>query len=234
MWPFLAEELPPDQPLDAAIPKAQPEFLAVAHCFAPDGVAAPLVRTGIQLGPVIKLLDVLRRSRSRPTARGAISEPVPFTHMATRLDPRLWRRGVRGQSARQGRWRRSTASDGQIFPVQNIVDPKLGREGAAHSRRLRAGGPDVAGAGEAGRHLRRRLAEAGFPRLRPRHRLALLQHRAAGPMAAGTARPATRPTRSRTCIRSKQLLQGRLPGMAPRLFLVRKSPAATAGSRRCR
>jgi hypothetical protein len=38
MWPFLAEELPPDLPLDAAIPKARAEFLAVAHCHAPDGL----------------------------------------------------------------------------------------------------------------------------------------------------------------------------------------------------
>ena len=37
MWPFLAEELPPDQPLDAAIPKARAEFLAIAHAHAQNG-----------------------------------------------------------------------------------------------------------------------------------------------------------------------------------------------------
>ena len=39
LWPFLAEELPPDQALDACIPKAQAEFLATAHAFAPGGTA---------------------------------------------------------------------------------------------------------------------------------------------------------------------------------------------------
>ena len=58
LWPFLAEELPPDQPLDAAIPKSRPEFLAVAHASPRAGSPAPAVRTGIQLGPVIKMLNV--------------------------------------------------------------------------------------------------------------------------------------------------------------------------------
>src|SRR5487761_2020075 len=80
MWPFLAGELPPDQPLDAAIPKVQPEFLAVAHCFAPHGVAAPLVQTGIQLGPLVKTLDV-HGDRDFDRRMGRVSQAVPFTHM---------------------------------------------------------------------------------------------------------------------------------------------------------
>ena len=81
LWPFLAEELPADQPLDAVIPKLQPEFLAVAQCYAPAGEASPLVRTGIQLGPLIKLLDVYGDRVFDQRAR-RITESVPFTHMA--------------------------------------------------------------------------------------------------------------------------------------------------------
>jgi hypothetical protein len=47
MWPFLTEELPPEQPLDAAIPKAHAEFLAVAHAHAPGGAPSPLVDVSI-------------------------------------------------------------------------------------------------------------------------------------------------------------------------------------------
>ena len=50
MWPFLAEELPQDQPLDASLPKVRPEFLAVTHCFAPDK-AAPLVAPASNWAP---------------------------------------------------------------------------------------------------------------------------------------------------------------------------------------
>src|SRR5262245_59322359 len=72
LWPFLAQELPPDQPLDAVIPKVQAEFLVIGHAFAPDGIAAPMVPTAVQLGGSIKQLDVfgdreLDRDRERVT-----------------------------------------------------------------------------------------------------------------------------------------------------------------------
>ena len=68
MWTFLVEELPPDQPLDAVIPKASAEFLAVAHGCAPGGAPAPLVSVGIQLGPLIKNSQRIRRSSDQPFA----------------------------------------------------------------------------------------------------------------------------------------------------------------------
>ena len=232
MWPFLAEELPPDQPLDAAIPKAQPEFLAVAHCFAPDGVAAPLVQTGIQLGPVIKRLDV-HGDRDLDRRAGRISQAVPFTHM-----PLDWTRTYggpefRGQSARQGhgagrRIRRADVPGAEHH--RSEARPGWG----AGSRRLRTGGPDVAGAGEACRHARRYLAEAGFPRLRPRYRLALLQRGAAGPMAA---READR--RRDLCIQEPASGAATAAGPPARHGAApvpgaQEPEPATAGSRKCR
>jgi Uncharacterized protein conserved in bacteria (DUF2169) len=80
LWPFLTEELPSDQPLDAAIPKTRTEFVAIAHAFAPGGVAAPMVPTGIQLGASIKQLVVFG-DREFDRSRGRITEPVPFTRM---------------------------------------------------------------------------------------------------------------------------------------------------------
>src|SRR5215471_15978310 len=73
MWPFLAEELPPEQPLDAAIPKAEAEFLAIAHAYASNGTPAPLVSVSIQLGDIVKRLSV---SGDRQISRSQVTEPV--------------------------------------------------------------------------------------------------------------------------------------------------------------
>lgn len=128
LWPFLAEELPPDQPLDAVIPKIRPEFLAVTQCFAPNGQAAPLVRTGIQLGPLIKMLDV-HGERELDQRAGHISAPVPFTQM-----PMDWTRTYGGPGFADNPLGKGVApiegTDGRMFPVQNIINPKLGRDGA--------------------------------------------------------------------------------------------------------
>jgi uncharacterized protein YjbI with pentapeptide repeats len=125
LWPFLAEELPPDQPLDAALPKTRPEYLAVAHAFAPNGIAAPQVRTGIQLGPLIKMLDVFG-DRFIDEARA--SEPVPFTTM--KIDWNLTYGGANFADNPLGKGvDRIDRPDGSVLPVPNVVNPKLGREG---------------------------------------------------------------------------------------------------------
>jgi uncharacterized protein YjbI with pentapeptide repeats len=126
LWPFLAEELPPDQPLDAVIPKARAEFVAVAHAFAPGGIAAPQVRTGIQLGPSIKMLDVFS-DRERDLRGSLVREPAPFSRM-----PIDWAHAYGGAGFAANPAGKGVApvegTDGQIFPVPNILDPKLGRE----------------------------------------------------------------------------------------------------------
>jgi uncharacterized protein YjbI with pentapeptide repeats len=125
LWPFLAEELPSDQPLDAVIPKARPEFLAVAHAFAPGGVPVPQLRTGIQLGPAIKMLDVFP-DRRRDRSGSLVQDPVPFSTM--KLD---WTRAYGGAEVPDNPLGIGAAplpgTDGRIFPVPNILNPKLGR-----------------------------------------------------------------------------------------------------------
>ena len=226
MWPFLAEELPPDQPLDAAIPKAQPEFLAVAHCFAPDGVAAPLVQTGIQLGPVIKLLDV-HGERNRDGRAGRISQPVPFTHMA--LD---WTRTYGGPGFADNPLGKGVApaagSDGRIIPVQNVINPKLAEHGV---RSPAAYGPVdqmwPARAKLVGTHDDSWLKQdfPGFARDIDWHFFNVappdqwLPEKLTGneTYAFKNLHP------------DHSLQQGRLPGMAPRLFLVRTQAADDGG-----
>jgi uncharacterized protein YjbI with pentapeptide repeats len=221
MWPFLAGELPPEQPLDAAIPKVQSEFLAVAHCFAPDGVAAPLVQTGIQLGPVIKRLDV-HGDRDFDRRAGRAGEAVPFTHMV--ID---WTRTYGGPNCADnplGKGAPPVAGpDEQIFPVQNVINPALDEDRA---RIPAAYGPVdqmwPARAKLIGTHDDTWLKQdfPGFARDIDWHFFNLappdqwLSEKLAGDetYAFKNLHP------------EQQLLQGRLPGMAPRLFLVRKQP----------
>jgi uncharacterized protein YjbI with pentapeptide repeats len=119
LWPFLAEELPPDQPLDAVIPKARAEFVVVAHAFAPGGAVAPMVSTGAQLGLVTKQLDVFG-DRQLDRTSGQITEPVSFSHM--KLD---WTRAYGGKQFADNPLGKGVTpvdgSDGRIVPVENVI-----------------------------------------------------------------------------------------------------------------
>jgi uncharacterized protein YjbI with pentapeptide repeats len=126
LWPFLAGELPPDQPLDAVIRKTLPEYLAIAHAYAPNGVPVTQVRTGIQLGPSTKMLDVFG-DRWRDRAGALLAEPVPFSHMPIDWAHAYGGAGVADNPLGVGAMPRD-GSDGRIFPVPNILNPRLGRE----------------------------------------------------------------------------------------------------------
>jgi uncharacterized protein YjbI with pentapeptide repeats len=124
MWQFLAEELSPDQPLDAAIPKDRAEFLAIAHAYAPGGAPAPLVSVGIQLGPLIKTLSVCG---DRQVSRAQVSEPVPFTTM-----PIDWAHAFGGKGFADNPLGIGAVPidgmEGEFHTAPNVVDPKLARE----------------------------------------------------------------------------------------------------------
>jgi uncharacterized protein YjbI with pentapeptide repeats len=223
MWRFLSEELPTDLPLDAAIPKVCAEFLAVAHCHAPDGVAAPLVRTGIQLGPLIKLLDVHGDRMLDQRTRG-ISKAVPFEHM-----PIDWSNAYGGPGFADnplGKSLLATDDPSGSVAVHNILNPRLGRDGARV--------PVSYGPVDQAWPSRARFAgtyddtwlKQDFPGF-------------AGDIdwrffnAASADQWLAEPLKGdETCAfknlhPQQKLLKGRLPGMAPRLFLVRRSDAGS-------
>ncbi|HUB10753.1 MAG TPA: DUF2169 domain-containing protein [Acetobacteraceae bacterium] len=216
MWSFLAEELPPDLPLDAAIPKLQPEFLAISHCYAPGDVAAPLVHTGIQLGPVIKQLDV-HGDRMFDRSRRRLGEAVPFTQMA--LD---WTRTYGGAGFADNPVGKGVppGQEMQSFPVQNVLNPALGQDGA---RVPVAYGPVdqmwPARARLVGTHDDSWLKQdfPGFARDIDWHFFNLAQPDQWLPQPLnGDETYAFKNLHPR-----QPLLQGRLPGMAARLFLTK-------------
>ena len=117
MWPMLAEELPPDVPLDAAIPKAVPEFLAMAQACAPGGRADGRFPVGIQIGPRLKMLDVMG---DRDFDGSHVSDPRPFVSL--RLD---WTNTFGGANVPDnpvGKGAEALANrGGRITPLPNVV-----------------------------------------------------------------------------------------------------------------
>jgi uncharacterized protein YjbI with pentapeptide repeats len=77
MWPFLAAALP-GQSVDAAMPKARAEFLAAATAFAPGGRAVTRLRAGIILGERKKLIQIVG---PRAWDGRRATPPAPFTAM---------------------------------------------------------------------------------------------------------------------------------------------------------
>jgi hypothetical protein len=217
MWPFLAEELPPEQPLDAAIPKAQAEFLAVAHAHAPGGAPAPLVDVSIQLGALIKTLSVYG---DRRISGSRVSEPVPFSTM-----PIDWAHAFGGVAfAANPLGKGSMPLDGanaRVYAATNVVDRKLAGEG----HRTPSGFASVDQMWPARARLGGTYDDSwlkqDFPGL-PRD-IDWGFFNCAPPdqwLPDGLAGDETYAFRN--LHPTQPLLQGRLPGIAPRLFLVRK------------
>ena len=122
LWPFLAEELPPEQALDVAIPKAQAEFLATTHAFAPGGAPVGSLRVGVQCGPVIKTLNVFG---DRYLMGDDATPPQPFTTMPVDWAHAYGGPRVAGNPLGKGAAPVETAA-GPLVPAPNVVDPRRG------------------------------------------------------------------------------------------------------------
>jgi uncharacterized protein YjbI with pentapeptide repeats len=217
MWPFLTEELPPEQPLDVAMPKAEAEFLAIGHAYAPDGVPAPLVSVGIQLGNLVKRLSV---SGDRQISRSQVTEPVPFTTM-----PIDWAHAFGGSGFAANPLGKGSVpidgTDGRVHAAPNVVDPKLGGEGYRTPSSFAPVDQMWPARAKFGGTYDDLWLKQDFPGLA--RDIDWRFFNCAPPdqwLPDGLAGDETyafenlHPTRP--------LLRGRLPGMAPRLFLVRK------------
>jgi uncharacterized protein YjbI with pentapeptide repeats len=217
MWPFLAEELPPDQPLDAAIPKSCAEFVSVAHAHAPRGAPVAHLDVGVQLGPVVKKLRVFG---DRALRHGRLTDAVPFATM-----PLGWARAYGGLGCDDnpdGKGAAPDPADPACVPIPNVLDPKLAGEA------LRT--PSGFGPIDQTRPARAKLAgtyddawlKNDFPGM-PRD----IDWRFFNVAPADQRLPegwAGDETYAFMNLHPTQPLQrGRLPGIAPRIFAVRKA-----------
>jgi uncharacterized protein YjbI with pentapeptide repeats len=129
MWKFLAEELPPDLPIDAAIPKIGAEFLVIGQACAPAGTTVPALRVTATLGNARKSLHVFGdryRHGDRP------SDPVPFATL-----PIDWAHAYGGRGHAENPLGKGIEPEdtpqGRRLPLSNIIDPA--EEGGARYRR---------------------------------------------------------------------------------------------------
>jgi uncharacterized protein YjbI with pentapeptide repeats len=217
MWPFLAEELPPEQPLDAAIPKARAEFLAIAHAFAPGGVPAPLVSVAVQLGNLVKRLSVFG---DRQISRSQASEPAPFTTL-----PIDWAHAFGGTGFAANPFGKGAVpihgTDGRVHPAPNVVDPKLA--GEAHRTPSSFAPVDQMWPTRAqfGGTWDEAWLKQDFPGL-PRDIDWRFFNCAPPDQWLPDGLTGDETYAFKNLHPTQPLLEGRLPGMAPRLFLVRK------------
>jgi uncharacterized protein YjbI with pentapeptide repeats len=122
MWKFLADELPPDQPLDTAIPKRAGEYLITARACAPPGTEARAVRVRARFGARSKELLV---AGDRHVEGGRATSPLPFKEM-----PIDWQRAYGGPKFAAnplGRGLEEEPIQGVGFRVRlaNVLDPAL-------------------------------------------------------------------------------------------------------------
>jgi uncharacterized protein YjbI with pentapeptide repeats len=217
LWPFLAEELPPDQALDAAIPKQQAEFLAIARAHAPNGEKVQSLQTSIQLGPITKTLNVFG---DRTYRGGEVSATLPFTQM-----PIDWAHAYGGPDVPANPKGLGAAPldgpGGRLFAAPNILDPQLGAEALrtpvsygpvdqmAPARLQRAGTHDKTWLQEDFPGFARDIDWRFF-------NLASPDQFFPGPLTG------SEPYVFRNLHPSKPVLQGSLPGMQARVFVVRQ------------
>lgn len=123
MWKFLAEELPPTQPLDLALPKTAAEFLVTGSAFAPGGGPARAVTVSARLGTLTKRLMAVG---DRHIEDGRATEPAAFTEM-----PMGWERAYGGPKLAENPLGRGTeelplAGIGYRIPLPNVVEADRG------------------------------------------------------------------------------------------------------------
>ena len=196
--------------------------LAVAHGCAPGGAPAPLVSVGIQLGPLIKTFNVFG---DRRISRSRVSEPVPFTSM-----PIDWAHTFGGMGFAANPLGKGAVpidgTDGHLHEVPNVIDPKLAVEGF----QTPSGFAPVDQMWPARARLGGTYDDAWTKQDFPGFARDIDWHffNCAPPdqwLPNGLTGDETYAFKN--LHPTQPLLQGRLPGMAPRLFLVRRGQEGT-------
>jgi len=219
LWKTIAEELPPEQALDLVIPKRVAEYLVIGRACAPGGTPAQAVRVSARFGPLVKSLLVVG---DRHLDGGRMNGPAPFTEM-----PLDWSRAYGGPKFAENPLGRGMAEVGVpgvglVIPLPNIEDPAV----APEHRRFRPAGfgpmdqtwPQRAR--YAGTYDERWLKE-DFPGL-PRDIDWRFFNAAPADQHLRAPLKGTEEYAFENLHAAEPLIQGRLPGLAPRLFLVRR------------
>jgi uncharacterized protein YjbI with pentapeptide repeats len=217
LWRFLAEELLPEQAIDSGIPKTRAEFLVIGHAYAPAGGTVPAMRVSVRLGDCFKSLNVFG---DRYWISNQATEPILFSELPLDWAHAFGGPGFPDNPLGKGQIEAEVSGERRL-PLPNIVDPTLGGDALRHAAGF---GPTdqtwSARARFAGTYDDRWLKEdfPGFARdIDWRFfNLAPEDQQFAGALA-GDEEYAIENMHP-----EQRLLQGRLPGIAPRVFLIRQ------------
>ena len=141
MWKFLAETLPPTEPLDLVLPKPQAEFLVSGDAFTPGGRPLRAVQISARLGPANKSLMVVG---DRHLEDGRPTDPLPFTRMATGWDRAYGGAKVTENPLGRGTEEKPLQGIGFRVPLPNVVSADRAAAGRAPSP-VGFGAIDIAG-----------------------------------------------------------------------------------------
>ncbi|HYZ34812.1 MAG TPA: DUF2169 domain-containing protein, partial [Crenalkalicoccus sp.] len=223
MWKFLAGALPPEQPLDLALPKTAAEFLVTGSAFAPGGQAVPALPVTVRLGSVSKQLVAVG---DRHLDSGLPTRPVPFTEM-----PLGWDRAYGGPKYTRNPLGRGIeempiAGIGYRVALPNVVLPQ-GAEQPRTPEPVGFGPLDIAWpqrSQHAGTHDQRWLEE-DFPGFARDTDWRILMAASPDQRFPGFLR-GDEDYALTNLHRTKPELAGRLPGLAPRILIQRRGREA--------
>ena len=219
MWKFLAETLPPTEPLDLVLPKPQAEFLVTGDAFTPGGRPLRAVQISARLGPANKSLMVVG---DRHLEDGRPTDPLPFTRMATGWDRAYGGAKVTENPLGRGTEEKPIQGIGFRVPLPNVVSADRAAAGRAPSP-VGFGAIDIAWPQRtklAGTHDARWLEE-DFPGFARDIDWRIFMSASPDQRFAGFLR-GDEEYAIENMHPEEPLLVGRLPGIAPRVFIERK------------
>ncbi len=120
MWKLAAAALGPSTPLDLGLPKTRGEVLVTGKAFQRGGVARGVCSVRVQLGPVDKTLYVVGNRRWK---FGAPTEPEPFTSLDVSYANAFGGEGYAENPGGKGAAPVRTEA-GEVHWLPNVEDPK--------------------------------------------------------------------------------------------------------------
>jgi uncharacterized protein YjbI with pentapeptide repeats len=223
LWKTAMGALPPGSVLDLGMPKPRGELLVSGSAFAPGKVARPVCAVRARLGAIDKTLYVIG---DRRWGFGGATEPEPFLTM-----PITWERAFGGEGyAENPLGVGLSKGDGEGRPLPNIEDPaRLVKTPGDRPPPAGFGAYDITWPQRARRlgTYDQAWAEERYPGVARDFDLEAFNTAPDDQRIDGAFR-GDEPFCVENMHEERPLLEGRLPGLAARVFFTQRTPAGDA------